>query len=91
MRSREAQLIDPIAVQDIYVSGIGRVEDVGGGCIRITFYAAQKAILDGTAERVVVARLVGPASAAMDALAMTEAAINGKPMPSFPKGRAVTH
>lgn len=57
-------LVDPIAVPDTFVSGLGNIEDLGCGCFRFTFFANQKSLIDGRCERVVVARLIGPASTA---------------------------
>jgi hypothetical protein len=46
---------DTHQVPDVFATGIGGIEDVGGGCLRFTLYAQQGD------EFVVVARLIVPA------------------------------
>lgn len=56
------QYIEPVVIEDIYVSILGGLEDVGDGNLRYTFCASQVSPFDGsTIENVVKARLVaGP-------------------------------
>jgi hypothetical protein len=70
-------LIEPNCVQDIFVSGLARAEDIGGGCFRFTFYVTQKSMLDNTDERAVVARIIGPIDAIREAMGMAASAIEG--------------
>jgi hypothetical protein len=37
----EMPLVEPVAVPDIFVSGLGKIEDIGG-CLRFTFYAYEQ-------------------------------------------------
>lgn len=52
---RGLDLIEPIAVPDDYVLGIGRIEEAGGGNLRVYFYTRQNG------EYVTVRKLVVPA------------------------------
>jgi hypothetical protein len=54
-------MIDPHQVQDIFVCGLGDIENVGDGCDRFTLYTCQN--IDGAEVHVVVARVVVPQSA----------------------------
>jgi hypothetical protein len=79
-----APLTEPIAVQDIYCSGLARIEDLGS-CLRFTFYASQRPICgdDHDIDRVVVARLVlskeATSAAALMALTATDTSVYGHP------------
>lgn len=53
-----APVVEPIVVQDTYVTGLHDVEGVGEGAFRFTFIVTQKSIFDHRTEHVVVARLV---------------------------------
>lgn len=66
----QAPVAEPFVVQDIYASGLLRVEDVGGGAYRFVMYVNQVSVF-GEAERVVVARVVMPADAAREASRMS--------------------
>lgn len=70
-------LIEPNCVQDVFVSGLARAEDIGGGCFRFTFYVRQKSMLDNSDERAVVARIISPVHAIREAMVMASAAIDG--------------
>ena len=48
-------VIEPIAVPDVFVSGILPREDLGGGLVRVTAYAIQRCP-DGTMCKVIVSR-----------------------------------
>lgn len=52
-----APLVEPIAVQDVYASGVSEAEDISDGLFRLTFYANQRSIT-GDRERVIVDRVV---------------------------------
>lgn len=67
------RLIEPGVVLDIFVSGLGEVEDLGGGCFRFTFYAKHHSEVGE--ELVVVAKLVAPMEAIPPALFMAAKAI----------------
>lgn len=51
-------LVEPIAVMDVFISGVASVEDIGDGMIRVVFYSKRKNCHDGAFERVIVASLV---------------------------------
>lgn len=54
----ELPLVEPIAVQDIFISGIAEIEDIGDGMFRYVLYTVRTNPHDRTTERVVVASLV---------------------------------
>ena len=58
---------EPIAVTDVFASGLGRIEPLSGGNMRFTFYAEQTSI-DGEKEHVIVQRLVMDVDAVRDAV-----------------------
>jgi hypothetical protein len=64
---------DPAIVADIFVSGLGAVEDLGGGCFRFTFYARHKD--QHGEEMIVVAKLIAPMEAIPPAIIMAGRAI----------------
>lgn len=64
---------DPGIVLDTFVSGLGEVEDLGGGCFRFTFYAKHRD-KDGE-DMIVVAKLIAPMEAIPPALIMAAKAI----------------
>jgi hypothetical protein len=55
------RLIDPHQVQDIFISGLGDIEEAGEGCDRFVLYARQ--LRNGRETNVIVARVVVPTSA----------------------------
>jgi hypothetical protein len=67
------RLSEPGVVPDVFVSGLGAVEDLGGGCFRFTFYARHKD-KDGE-EMIVVAKLIAPMEAIPPAIIMAGRAI----------------
>lgn len=67
------QLIEPQIIPDIFVSGLGEVEDLGDGNFRFTFYC--KHHTGAKEELVVVAKLIAPRSAVPPALFMAAKAI----------------
>jgi hypothetical protein len=71
----EMPLVEPVAVPDIFVSGLGKIEDIGG-CLRFTFYAYEHA--DGGADltRVVKLKLIMAPDAVSAAAAKTIAAMD---------------
>lgn len=60
---------EPYAVADTFVSGLADVEDIGGGCLRFTFYC--RSTHDGREEKQVVARIIMPAEALPSAMQMS--------------------
>jgi hypothetical protein len=67
------RMSEPVLVQDIFVSGLGEVEDLGGRCFRFTFFSRQH--IGDREELVVVAKLVAPIEAVPPALMMAAKAI----------------
>ena len=67
------RMTDPGMVLDTFVSGLGEIEGLGGGCFRFTFYA--KHHCEGADEMVVVAKLIAPMEAVPPALLMAAKAI----------------
>jgi len=66
-------MTDSNFVPDTFVSGLGGVEDVGGGCYRFTFYSMHHG--DDGDELTVVSKLVAPMEAVPPALLMAAKAI----------------
>jgi hypothetical protein len=73
MDTGNAAMTDTGMVMDTFVSGLGDVEDVGGGCYRFTFFAKHKDA--GIEELIVVAKLIAPMEAVPPALFMAAKAI----------------
>ena len=58
------RMSEPTPVLDTFVSGLGDVEDLGGGCFRFTLFATRH----NGEEFAVVAKLVMPRDAVLPAL-----------------------
>jgi hypothetical protein len=64
-------LCELVPMTDIFVSGLGKIEKLAGGCLRIYLYVDQAPIEgDGPVEKQVVAKIIVPASALPDAVLM---------------------
>lgn len=61
-------MTEPIAVSDIFASGLGRVETLAGGNMRFTFFVEQTNAFDGDKERAVVLKLIMTTDAVRDAV-----------------------
>lgn len=59
--AEQTPMIDTFGVQDIFISGLGEIEQVGGSCLRFVFYSRQH--IGDRDELIVVARLVLPMEA----------------------------
>jgi hypothetical protein len=68
-----------IPVPDIFVSELYSIEEVGGGCLRFTFYSYQKSTIfkDRRREKVIVARIVMPMDAVQRACQVSALAVAG--------------
>lgn len=78
-------LYEPCPIADIFCSGLAKVENVGGGCLRFYLYTLQAPLNgEGEAERVLVAKIVAPASAVPDAILQMAAAIGGTLVKALP-------
>jgi len=64
------EMLEVFGVPDTFVSGLGEVENLGGGCYRFVFYCRQGS------EMVVAAKLVMPLGAIPEAMCMTARGIN---------------
>ncbi len=62
-------------VPEIFCSGLGKIENVGGGCLRFYLYVTQAPIDGGAPEQVLVAKLIAPMSAVPDAVLQMMAAV----------------
>lgn len=71
MQTAEAPLVEPFVVQDVYVSGLHDIEHLGEGEYRFTFFVKQRSALDGSDERVVVARIVMCTSSILSGIQQT--------------------
>jgi hypothetical protein len=72
-------LIEPVPVADVFVSGLGKIEKLNGGCVRIHLYVLQAPIDgDGPQEKQIVAKIIVPASALPDAVLQMIASIEDK-------------
>ncbi len=68
-------LSEPFPIQDVFVSGIGAVEKLNGGCVRIYLYVLQAPIDgEGPQDKQIVAKLVVPASALAEAVQLMSCA-----------------
>lgn len=50
------EMTEVFGVPDTFVSGLGCVEDIGGGCYRFTFFTSQE--VQGKREKIVTARII---------------------------------
>lgn len=56
-------MYEPVPIQDVFFSDLGAVEEIEGGCLRFYLYVNQVPIgTEGEPEKIVVAKLVTPAS-----------------------------
>lgn len=67
MREQQ-ELLETFAVPDVFVSGLGNVENIGGGCYRFTFFTTQD--ISGSAEMVISARIIMSVEALPHAITM---------------------
>jgi hypothetical protein len=86
-----SELVEPVPAPEIFTSGLAKIEDIGGGCLRFYLYVMQAPIDgEGPADRVVVAKIVAPASAVPDAvmkmLASIGRAVGGAVVELMPSG-----
>lgn len=68
--SANAPITEPLAVPDVFISGVLSIESIGGGCVRYTCYVNQISPHDGSPERVICLRVVAPREAVMPAALM---------------------
>jgi hypothetical protein len=63
------EMLELFAVPDVFVSGLGSVEDMGSGNVRFTLFSEQE--IDGHHELVVTLRFVMSLDAVPEAMHMT--------------------
>jgi hypothetical protein len=61
-------MLELFSVPDVFVTGMGKVESIGGGNYRFTFFVSQD--VDGDREYVVAAKIVMSIEAVPDAIGM---------------------
>lgn len=61
-------MVEPVPAPEIFCSGLGEVEDIGGGCLRFYLYVMQRPVEGGVAERVIVAKVIAPSAAVPEAV-----------------------
>lgn len=73
-------LIEPAIVPDIFCSGLAEAEDLGDGNFRFTLYAKQKSFQSAEShfDYVIVARLIMPSLAVLQAIETTVKAMGMK-------------
>jgi hypothetical protein len=72
-------MIEPVPAPEIFCSGLGEVEDIGGGCLRFYLYVMQTPVeVEGPPQKVVVARIIAPASAVPEAVSKMLQAVGRK-------------
>lgn len=73
LHAAEKRLVEPFNVADVFVTGLGEIEDAGGGCYRFILYS-DRHVGDGL-ESIVVTKIVMPADAIPKAIALTAKAL----------------
>ena len=63
------ELLEPFGVPDVFVTGLGYAEHIGGGNWRFTFFVSQE--VGGDVQKVVAAKIIMPADALPAVMHMT--------------------
>ena len=72
-------VVEVIPIQDVFCSGVSKIENLGDGLLRVYCYTVQGSSCgDGPLERVLVAKIVLPAAAISGIMLQAKAAISGK-------------
>lgn len=66
--NEKREMLELFAVPDVFVTGMGSVENIGGGNYRFTFFVSQD--VGGHHEQVVTAKLIMSIEALPDAIGM---------------------
>ena len=78
-------MVESTPIADTFCSGLGAIENIGGGCLRLYVYVLQAADqVDGPSERVLVAKIVMPAVSVPDAVMQLMAAMGRVAMSALP-------
>jgi hypothetical protein len=83
-------MVELYAVQDVFASGLGRVDILGGGFCRFVWFVDRNGC-DGIPEQVIVASVIMPISTLAANRAMVDAAIAGRPAPMIDAEPLRTH
>ena len=84
-------LNENVPIQDIFCSGLGAIEKIEGNCFRFYLYVSQ-VVDDGDAkEKIVVAKIIAPASAIPDAVLQMIAAIGDRAVSMIPMVADLLH
>lgn len=76
---------EPTPIADVFCSGLGAIENLGGGCLRLYVYVLQASDqVDAPAERVVVGKLVIPMVSVPDAVMQLMGAMGRAAMSAVP-------
>jgi hypothetical protein len=84
-------LTETVPIQDIFASGLGAIERLEGNCFRFHLYVSQEIDGDRRREKVVVAKIVVPASAIPDAILQMIDAIGDRAASMVPLLGEMTH
>jgi hypothetical protein len=79
------------AIQDIFCSGLGAIERIEGNCFRFYLYVSQMRDDANAQEKVLVAKIILPASAVPDAVLKTITAIGDPATKTIPMVPELTH
>lgn len=82
-------LQENISIQDIFCSGIGAIERIEGNCLRFYLYVSQ--MTEDGPEKIVVAKLIAPASAVPDAVLQMIAAVSERAVKMIPMVADILH
>jgi hypothetical protein len=73
------EIHETVALQDIFVSGTGLIEDIGGGCVRLYLTTRAPVCTPGEKlESILVAKIVMPREALPELIAHTTAAMKNQ-------------
>ena len=77
--SDRVPLAEPVVVPDIFASGLARIEEIGGGNLRFSFYVRQRSTVykDERYEHMLVARIIMHTDAVKSANHATRVALEG--------------
>jgi len=70
-------LLEIVPIQDTLCSGIGAIERLDGNLLRLWLYVSQTTEDGEAPEKIVVAKIVAPASAVPDAILQMVASVSG--------------
>jgi hypothetical protein len=84
-------LSEIVPVQDIFCSGLGAIEKLEGGNFRIYLYVTQGGDVGQPREKILVAKIIAPASAIPDAVFQMIAAISGRTAGMIPVATELVH